>query len=151
MKTRIIVLALLIVGAFCSCRNDKKEALTALDIVKGKIQKSTDSLYNPYDLIHSIRITLVTAPNEIWVMDQEGTVIYKEDSGMVGKNVFKDDAFSKFDNFLTACRTIAGAESGEVSYTYLTTGGTNPSPKKALWTTMKVNDKSWKIIYALEL
>jgi len=151
MKTRIIVFAMLIAGVLCSCKNDKKEALTALDIAKGKIQKSTDSVFNPYDLIHSIRITLVTAPNEIWVMDQEGNVIYQEDSGMVGKNVFKDDAFSKFDNFQTACRTIAAAESGEVTYTYVTTGGTNPSPKTALWTTMKMHDKSWKIIYALEL
>jgi hypothetical protein len=151
MKTRIFMLALIFVGALCSCRNDKKEALTALDIVKGRIQQSINSVFTPYDLIHSIRITLVTAPNEIWVMDEDGTVIYQEDSGMVGKNVFKDDPFSKFPDFQTACKTIAGAESGEVSYTYFTTRTTNAALKTALWKTMKMNDKSWKIIYALEL
>ena len=263
MKTRILLMALVIAGALCSCRNDKKDALTALDIAKGKIQNSIDLLngvmvsvagsmvgvvadpvavrarlkqvcsdwlltkevafitpggakqiieprslqeyqgtslnekydvketmqsgqpvfsglfkapegfqavgdvhpvvsgstvlgaieveFLPYDLIHRIRITLVTAPDEIWVMDQDGTVIYKEDSGMVGKNIFTDDSFSKFNNFQTACKTIAGAESGEVNYSYYTVGTTsNLSDKTAFWRTIKMHDKSWKIIYTLE-
>jgi hypothetical protein len=262
MKTRIVVLALLIAGVSVSCRNDKNDALTALDIAKGKIQNSIDTLnrvmasaaeslvgvagdpeairarlkkvcsasmltkevvfinpegtkqiieprsfreyegtslkqeslmkeatqsrqpvfsglfkapegfqavgdmhpvvkgstllgaiestFTPYDLIHNIRITLVTAPDEIWVMDQDGTVIYQQDTGKVGKNVFKDDCFSKFNNFQTACKTIAGAESGEVTYSYYTTGTTNPVDKTALWKTIKMHDKSWKIIYTLD-
>lgn len=262
MKTRIVVLALLIAGALVSCRSDKKDALTALDIAKGKIQNSIDSLnrvlasaakslaavtadpvairarlkqvrsgslltkevafitpggnkqiiepgslreyegtilngeshekgamqsrqpvfsglfkasegfqavgdvhpvvsgstvlgaiesvFAPYDLIHRIRITLVTAPEEIWVMDQDGTVIYQQDSGTIGKNVIKDDSFSKFNNFQTACRTIAGAESGEVNYSYYATGSTNTVDKTAYWNTLKMHDKSWKIIYSLE-
>lgn len=260
MKIRIIVFAL-VIGAIVSCRNEKKDALTALDIAKGKIQQSIDSLngalasaaeslakvsadpvairsrlkevcsgslltkevafispegskqiirhkslleyegtslnqdsrmkvamqskqplfsalfetpgggqavgdvypvvsgstvvgaiesvFMPYDLIHRIRITLVTSPNEIWVMDQDGTVIYQQDSGTVGKNVFKDDTFSKFDNFQTACKTIAGTESGEVNYSYFTIGTTNPVDKTAYWRTLKMHDKSWKIIYTL--
>ncbi|MCX6226338.1 MAG: hypothetical protein NTV01_16590 [Bacteroidia bacterium] len=262
MKTRIVVLALLIAGALGSCRSDKKDALTALDIAKGKIQNSIDTLnrvlvsaaeslagvaadpeairarlkqvrsgslltkevafitpegneqiiepgslreyegtslnqesyvkeamqlkqpvfsglfkapegfqavgdvhpvvsgstvlgaiesaFTPYDLIHGIRITLVTAPEEIWVMDQDGTVIYQQDSGTFGKNVIKDDSFSKFKNFQTACKTIAVAESGEVNYSYYATGTTNPVDKMAYWTTIKMHEKSWKIIYALE-
>ena len=262
MKTRIVVLALLISGALGSCRTDKKDVLTALDIAKGKIQNSIDSLnrvlasaagslsgvaadpeairarlkkvcsgslltkevafitpggkkeiieprsfrefegtslnqesnlkeamqlkqpvfsglfkapegfqavadvypvvsgstvvgaiesvFAPYDLIHLIRITLVTAPNEIWVMDQDGTVIFQEDTGTIGKNVFKDDYFSKFNNFQTACKTIAGAESGEVNYSYYTIGTTNPVDKTAYWKTIKMHDKSWKIIHTLE-
>jgi len=262
MKTRIAVLALLIAGALVSCRSDKKDALTALDIAKGKIQNSIDTLngvlalaaesladvaadpeairarlkqvcsaslltkevafitpegnkeiiepkslrkyegtslnqetlvkeamqsrqpvfsglykapegfqavgdmhpvvkgstvlgaiesvFVPYDLIHKIRITLVTAPDEIWVMDQDGTVIYQQDSGTVGKNVFKDDYFSKFKNFQTACKTIAGAESGEVNYSYYRTGTTSPVDKTAYWRTIKMHDKSWKIIHTLE-
>jgi hypothetical protein len=262
MKIKIFLLALLTAGVFVSCRSDKKEALTALDIAKGKIQYSIDSLnkvlasaagslggisadpvavksrlkkvcagslltkevafitpggnrqfirlrplglyegtgmnqdpnvkealksgqpvfsglyktaegvqtigdvypvvsgssvvgaieskFEPHDLIHGIRITLVTSPNEIWVMDQDGTVIYQQDSGTVGKNVFGDDSFSKFNNFQAACKTIAGAESGEVNYSYFTTGTTNPTDKTAYWKTLKIHDKSWKIIYALE-
>jgi len=109
-----------------------------------------ESAFTPYDLIHDIRITLVSAPEEIWVMDQDGTVIYQQDSGTVGKNVLKDDSFSKFNNFQSACKTMAGSESGEVNYTYFATGTTNPVDKTAYWTTMKIYDKSWKIIYALE-
>jgi hypothetical protein len=263
MKTRIVFLALLIAGALSSCRNDKKDALTALDIAKGRIQNSIDSLnkvlvsaaeslagvaadpeavratlkqvdsgslltkklafitpggnremvgaksirddkgtnlegesmvkdamqtgqpvfsglykdrtgfqaigdihpvvsgstvlgaleseFTPYDLIHSIRLTIVSAPEEIWVMDEDGTVIYKEDSGSVGKNIFTDDSFSKFNNFQTACKTIAGAESGEVNYSYYTIGSTtNPSDKTAYWKTIKMHERSWKVIYAME-
>ena len=263
MKNRIVLLALLVAVALCSCRNDKKDALTALDIAKGRIQNSIDSLngvlasaaeslasvagdpeairaklklidsgslltkklvfispggymenmeaksfreekgngmnqeptvkealrsgqpgfsglykatagfqaigdihpvvsgstvlgaieseFTPYDLIHSIRITIVSAPEEIWVMDQDGTVIYKEDSGSVGKNIFKDDSFSKFNNFQTACKTIAGAESGEVNYSYYTIGSTtNPSDKTAYWKTIKMHERLWKVIYARE-
>jgi hypothetical protein len=262
MKIRIVVLSLLIAGALGSCRSDKKDALTALDIAKWKIQNSIDSLntvltsaagslagmvadpnairarlklvssasllaqevafitpggnrqiieprslreyegtnlnkeyrlkesiqsgqpifsglfknpegfqsvgdmhpvvsgstvvgaiesvFTPYKLIHNIRITLVTAPDEIWVMDQDGTVIYQQDSGTVGKNVFLDDSFSKFKNFQTACKTIAGAESGEVDYSFYTTGTTNTVDKTAYWKTIKMHDKSWKIIHTVE-
>jgi hypothetical protein len=261
MKTKIIVFAMVIAGALVSCRNEKKDALTALDIAKGKIQVSINSLngalssaavslagvandpdairaklkevrsaslltnevafitpegnrqvieprtlrayegtslnedshvkvamqtkqpgfsglfkapegiqvvgdvypvvsgstvvgaiesaFTPYDLIHGIRITLVSSPQEIWVMDQDGTVIYQQDSGTVGKNVFKDDSFAKFNNFQTACKTIVAAESGEVNYSYYATGTTNPVDKTAFWKTLKIHDTSWKIIYTL--
>jgi hypothetical protein len=263
MRTRIIVMALLVAGALASCRNEKKEALTALDIAKGRIQTSIDSLngvlvtaaeslsgmaadpeairvrlkkvmaespltqevsfitaggsrqvvepkayrssegtslgvdspeggamqqkqpafsgfcmspqgfqavrdvhpvmngstligaiessFAPYEMIHRIRIKLVTAPSELWVMDQDGTVIYQQDPSTVGKNVLKDEAFSKFDNFQTACKTIAGAESGEVTYTYYSPGTTNPVEKLAYWKTVKMHDKSWKIIHTLDI
>ncbi len=262
MKTKIFFLAVLTAFALASCRSDKKNALTALDLAKGRIQHSIDSLngvvasaaeslagvaadpeairtklrqlfsgsemiremafitpdgnrevvepkslrqfegsalnpetYNksaiqsgqpafsgmyrspsgfqavgdvhpvvkgstvvgaiesefaPYDLIHNIRITLVTAPAELWVMDQDGTVIYQQDSGTVGKNVFRDEAFSKFNNFQTACKTIAGSESGEVNYSYYSPGTTNPTEKTAYWKTVKMHDKVWKIIHTLE-
>lgn len=150
MKTRIFLFALLIAGALVSCRNDKKDALTTLDIVKGKIQNSMDSELTPYDMIHRIRITLVTAPAELWVMDQNGTVIYQQDDKTVGKNIFKDDDyFSKFKDFQTACKSIAGAESGEVHYSYCSPGSTNTAEKTAFWTTLKVHDTSWKIIHTL--
>jgi hypothetical protein len=262
MKTTIVVIALLISGALAGCRNDKKDALTALDMAKGRIQNSIEllnvalasaagsltgvtddpdairirlkqvcsaflltkevafinlkgakqiieprslreyegstvnqdsyvkeamkigkpvfsglfnapegfqvvgdvypvisgstvvgaisSAFTPFDLIHSIRITLVTAPDEIWVMDQDGTVIYQRDTVTVGKNVFKDDFFLKFKNFQTACKTIAGAESGEVNYSYYTTGTTNTVNKTAFWKTIRMHNKSWKIIHTLE-
>ncbi len=148
MKIRTILLGLLIAGTLGSCRNDKKDALTALDIATGRIQNSIDTVDSPYNLIHSIRITLVTAPDEIWVMSDDGTVVYQEDSGMVGKNVFNDDSFSKFNNFQTACKTIAGSESGEVNYSYFMTRSTNSVDKIAFWKTIKVHDKAWKVIYA---
>jgi hypothetical protein len=262
MKIRIFVLALLIAGALGACRNDKKDALTALDLAKGRIQYAIDSLngvlasaagslagmaadpdairarlkkvcsgslltkevafinpegkkqimepkslrefegtimnqepdvkeamqsgkpvfsglfnapegfqavgdmhpvvsgstvlgaiestFSAYDLIHRVRITLVTSPDEIWVMDQDGTVIYQLDPLTAGKNVFKDDSFAKFQNFQTACKTIAGAESGEVFYSYYATGTTHPTDKTAFWKTIRMHDKSWKIIYTME-
>jgi hypothetical protein len=109
-----------------------------------------ESAFTPYEVIHRVRITQVSAPNELWVMDQDGTVIYQLDSGTVGKNVFKDDFYSKFNNFQTACKTIAGAESGEVEYFYYATTTTNPVAKMAYWKTIKMHDRSWKIIYAME-
>ena len=131
------------------------EGFQAVGVVHPVVSGSTalgaiESSFTPYDLIHGIRITLVTAPDEIWVMDQDGTVIYQVDSGTVGKNVFKDDYFSKFKNFQTACKTIAGAESGEVNYSYYRTGTTSPVDKTAYWRTIKMHDKSWKIIHTLE-
>jgi len=108
------------------------------------------SMFTPYDLIHRIRITLVSAPDEIWVMDKEGTVLYKQDPNTIGKNVFTDGAFSKFDNFKSACQTIAGAESGEVTYSYYATGSTTMVGKTAFWKTIKMPENSWKVVYAME-
>ena len=159
MKTRIF-LAISIAAALVSCGSDKKSALTVLEIAKGRILHLIESQpespavdeapLSPYDLIHSIRITLVTAPDEMWVMDQEGTVLYQLDSEMVGKNVFKDDGFSKFNGFQSACKTIAAAESGEVMYSFHATGSSDPVDKTAFWQTVRTPVNEWKIVYALE-
>lgn len=109
-----------------------------------------ESKFTPVDMIHGIRITLVTAPEEIWVMEQDGTVLYDQDLTTVGKNVFKDECFSKFDTFRSACQAIAGAESGEVNYSYYATGSTNITEKLAYWKTIEIPDHSWKIVYELE-
>lgn len=159
MKSRIVP-AIFIAMVFVSCGSDRKSALSVLEIAKGRIQHSIESQpaaagtpepeLSAYELIHNIRITLVTAPNEMWVMDQQGTVLYQLNSEMVGKNVFKDDTFSKFDGFQSACKTIAGAESGEVKYSFNATGSTHPVNKTALWQTVRLPENSWKIVYALE-
>ncbi|MFH0760324.1 MAG: cache domain-containing protein [Bacteroidota bacterium] len=109
-----------------------------------------EALFTPSELLGEIIEPLVSAPNEIWIMGKDGTILYDVDETENGVNVFTDDDFAEFDNFVTACHTIADNESGQTTYTFYATGTQNPVTKKAWWTTITHHGNEWKIIWAEE-
>lgn len=109
-----------------------------------------EALFTPSELLAGIISPLVDAPDEIWVLGKDGTILYDVDEADNGVNVFTDDAFADLDSFVTACHTIADNESGQTTYTFYATGTENLVAKKAWWTTVTHHGNEWKIVWAEE-
>jgi hypothetical protein len=107
-------------------------------------------LFDPVGLLDRIIAPLVETPDEIWVMAGDGTTIYEPDLQGIGLNVFRDPYYAGFEDFREACRTIAGQESGQTSYTFYQTGTTTGVLKKVWWNSIHLHDNAWKVIFARE-
>jgi hypothetical protein len=109
-----------------------------------------EALFTPAGLIGRIASPLVSAPNEIWVMETNGVLIYDPDVTGDGKNIFTDPYFATFPDFITACHTIVQEESGQTTYTFYKTGTTTPVVKIAWWKTIHIYGNAWKIVWSQE-
>lgn len=107
-------------------------------------------LFTPSEMLGEIIEPLVNAPDEIWVMGKDGTILYEVDEAEDGVNVFTDDDFADFESFVTACQTIADNDSGKTTYTFYATGTQTPVEKIAWWKTVTHHGNEWKIIWAEE-
>jgi hypothetical protein len=108
-----------------------------------------EALFTPFDLLNRIIAPRVSTPNEIWVLEMDGVVIYDPDISGIGANVFSDPYFAPFTSFIAACHTIIMNESGETSYTFYQTGTTTPVVKKVWWKTIQLHGiNTWKIVWA---
>lgn len=109
-----------------------------------------EALFTPADLIGRILKSLVKPPDEIWVMAEDGTTMFEPDLTGNGLNVFTDPYYGEFEDFRTACHTIADNESGHTTYTFYETGTTTGVSKKVWWNTIHLHDNAWKVIWSQE-
>lgn len=109
-----------------------------------------EGLFTPAELLSRIIIPLVTAPNEIWVMEMDGVMLYDPDPIGIGKNVFTDPYYNQIPSFVTACHTIIAGENGMTTYTFYHTGTQTQVTKKAWWRTIHLHTTTWKIVWSQE-
>ena len=109
-----------------------------------------EGLFTPIDLLDRIIAPLVSPPNEVWVMEKTGTVVYDRDLVTIGLNVLTDPYYNPFPDVRTAAQTILAGESGKTSYTFYLTGTLTPVVKEAWWNTVYLHNNEWKIIWTQE-
>ncbi len=85
-------------------------------------------------------------PTHIWVMEKSGVILYDPDTIEIGKNVFEDELYKPFTEFLDAAKKINSESKGKVYYEYLAPGLKEKTIKQAYWSTIKIYDSEWKII-----
>ncbi|MDD5508970.1 MAG: hypothetical protein PHD25_11720 [Bacteroidales bacterium] len=106
-----------------------------------------EGLFTPLDLLDRICTPLVNPPNEVWVMEKTGKVIYDRDLVTIGLNVLTDPYYDDFPSVRTAGQKILAEETGKTSYTFYLTGTLTPIVKNAWWYTIHLHNNEWKIIW----
>lgn len=90
---------------------------------------------------------LKNRPIEIWVMDNNGGVIYDRDKGQIGRNVFKDDMYKPFPALIKACHQISARPEGTTEYEFYSATSKEKVLKKASWATLQLYGVEWKIVH----
>ncbi len=106
-----------------------------------------EGLFTPLDLLDPIISPLVSPPDEVWVMEKTGTVVYDRDLVTIGLNVLTDPYYDDFPSVRTAGQKILAEETGQTSYTFYLTGTLTPIVKHAWWNTIHLHDNEWKVIW----
>jgi hypothetical protein len=83
---------------------------------------------------------------ELWIMQTDGMIIYDSDPAEIGKMLFSDPVYAKYESLLDLGKKIATKPEGEGSYVYLAPDSDEKAVKEAIWKTIKIHDREWRVV-----
>ena len=99
------------------------------------------------DFFRDIFLSNINNPNyEVWIMQNDGTVVYDIDTFEIGRNIFTDELYSEYDELRVLCKTIIEENEGAGKYTFLQTNSETPVTKESIWTTISFHGKDLKVV-----
>jgi branched-chain amino acid transport system substrate-binding protein len=114
---------------------------------KSKLQGAVSALIRPDQFIGGIVSPLCQdALENIWVMQNDGIILYDPDPKQIGKNLFDDPLYQPFKELLQLGRSIASQNTGSGHYSFYETGTTKLVTKEAHWTTVSLHGMEWKVV-----
>jgi len=117
----------------------------------GVFKGSLSILLKPDEFYGRIFKERLENPNfELWVMQNDGTIIYDTDSDEIGKNLFKDELYAAYEELFSLGKEMINSKTGSGDYTFLETGKETPVTKEAAWTTVRFHETDWKIVLTRE-
>ncbi|MHC1707679.1 MAG: cache domain-containing protein [Bacteroidales bacterium] len=107
-----------------------------------------DALFTPADILGRVILPLIQYQAfEIWVMDNNGMVLYDQDSAEIGLNVLTDPVYAGYPELIKAAQKIATQKSGETMYSFYQTGTSTVVTKRTFWGTFSLYGTEWKIVW----
>ncbi len=118
----------------------------------GELMGGISTIIKPDDLIDaSVAPRLNGTDYSFWAMQLDGLIIYDKDSGQTGKgqaglNLFTDSIYEPFPSLQALAHTMAGARSGQGSYSFnISSENSTIVLKDAYWTTAGLHGKEWRL------
>lgn len=102
------------------------------------------------DLLIDNQLKHTTIPQgyELWIMQPDGMIIYDQDKPEIGRRLFSDPLYADHLSLLELGRKIAAAPAGEGSYIFLAPGLQGKAIKNAVWQTVKLHNREWRVVLA---
>ena len=97
-------------------------------------------------LVDIIKPIIKGIPANIWVMQNDGIILYDRNEKEIGKNLFTDEMYQPYENLRTLGQEILENNSGYGSYTFLSNTMTEPVEKLCFWETAGLYDMQWKLV-----
>ena len=120
----------------------------AQEIEKAFQQKNlkVEDIINEPDLIHQIISRKVSNfPIEMWIMQEDGKIIYDDNKFEIGKNILKDEFYSAYPAFVKVAETIATNSNGSGEYVFADDKSKVSVSRKVVWTTITLQDKDFRL------
>ena len=113
----------------------------------GKLFGSVSVLVRPELLIKPLlKKCNIPEDYELWIMQTDGMIIYDGDPNEIGKMLFSDPAYAKYESLLALGKKIVAKPEGEGSYVYLAPDSDEKAIKEAIWKTIKIHDREWRVV-----
>jgi len=90
----------------------------------------------------------IPADYELWIMQPDGMIIYDQDMEEIGRMLFSDPMYAGYGNLLELSRNIAASPIGEGSYIYLAPEQKVKVIKNAIWQTVRLHNRDWRVVLA---
>lgn len=89
-------------------------------------------LIHPEVLVNNLlRNMTITPEYELWIMQNDGTIVYDQDTQEIGKNLFNDPIYAGYDSLHRLGKSIAANKKGDGDYIYQALGHTGKVVKTA--------------------
>ncbi len=129
------------------------EGIDAIDLEnplfsKGKkISGSVSILLKPEAFLASIIVpALKGLPNEAWLMQTDGRIVYDKDAKQIGMMLFEDPLYQPYESLLSAGKEIAANTKGKSFYEFLAVGRPAPVRKDIYWDTVGRHGMAWRLV-----
>ncbi len=86
------------------------------------------------------------SPYQIWLMRDDGTIVYDEDANQIGRNLFSDEMYRDFPELLKFGDMIKKQPWGIGHYSFLGPKGKETVYKVAAWDTLRSDGTEWKLV-----
>jgi len=86
------------------------------------------------------------SPYQVWLMKDDGTIIYDEDEKQVGRNLFTDEMYRDFPELQRFGEQIRKRPWGIGHYSFLGKDGRTTVYKVAAWDTLSSDGTKWKLV-----
>jgi basic membrane protein A len=108
---------------------------------------SVSALFAPEYLLSSI-VGPVAAnlAVDIFLMQNDGLMIYDVDTEEIGRNVFDDPLYKPFPELVALARQVAAADEGTGTYRFYRKGSQTPESKVAYWRTVALHGTAWRLV-----
>jgi hypothetical protein len=83
---------------------------------------------------------------ELWIMQTDGMIIFDQDQDEIGKILFSDPMYAKYESLLALGKKISANTQGEGSYVYLATDTDEKMVKNVMWQTLKFYECEWRVV-----
>lgn len=113
----------------------------------GELLGSVSVLIRPELLIEPLlEKSRIPEDYELWIMQTDGLMIYDKDPEEIGRMLFSDPAYAKFESLLDLGKEMAAKPEGEGSYIFLAHGSTEKTIKEVIWKTIRIQDREWRVV-----
>jgi ABC-type branched-subunit amino acid transport system substrate-binding protein len=96
-----------------------------------------------YGKIISRKVT--NFPIEMWIMKQDGTIIYDDNRSEIGLNIFTDEIYAAYHSLLEVARKMSSTNNGKGEYTFLDIKMKKNVTKKIIWTSINLNGNEFRL------
>lgn len=114
----------------------------------GEFMGSVSILTRPKNFLDKIILPLIKGlPVDIWLMQDDGLIIYDQDVEEIGKNIFTNKIYMPFAGLQKFSKNTLKNKNGSGNYSFYSGKiGDKVSKKLGYWTTIDIGGIKWKII-----
>ena len=134
---------------------DSVEGFPAVDLAhplydgEGGFVGSLSALIRPALLIDPLlKNSTVSPDDELWIMQPDGLIIYDRDPEEIGRMLFSDPLYAGYESLLDLGKKIAAEPAGQGSYIFPASGSQEKVIKNALWQTVRLHGREWRVVLA---
>jgi hypothetical protein len=114
---------------------------------QGKFVGSMNLLLRPELMVSSLIKDISVLENyELWIMQDDGYVVYDQDEEELGKNVLTDPMYREYGTLLELAKKISKDSRGQGQYVYLLAGHGQKGVKTAAWDTVRLRGREWRVV-----
>lgn len=114
---------------------------------KGEFVGSMNLLVRPELLVSSLTKDIHVLENyELWIMQDDGYVVYDQDKEELGKNVLTDPMYKEYGTLLELAKRISSDKRGQGQYVYMLAGHKQKGVKTAAWDTVQLHGRDWRVV-----
>jgi hypothetical protein len=85
-------------------------------------------------------------PYDLWIIDQNGTIIYDFDSQEIGRNILYDQIYQTATSLKQLVKGFADSEQGSGQYEFQANNMTEKIRKFAVWKSINIHDSVWYVV-----